>query len=889
MGLSFTTPWALAAFLVLPLLWWLLRAAPPPPRREDFPAVRLLSGLSVRRGTPARTPPWLMALRMVLAVLAVLGAAGPVLDSAPAAVDGPVLIVLDNGWASARDWPRRRDMMEGLVESAARAGRAVAILPTAEAADGNGVAVTRLMAASEARQVIGALSPHPWATDRRAALAALAGLPVLPTWRVVWLSDGLDSPDAAAFGRALKALGGLELLVPGEGGAARLLTQPDPARPVLETAVLRADTDHAGPVAVLAQDAAGRVLARGEAAFAPGGDRTALSLPMPVEQRNRVSSLKIEGEEGAGAVTLLDERFRRRPVGLADRGDAGATPLLDDLYYVERALSARTEVRRAPLADLLAQPPALIVLSDAGDPGGSDRASLRGWVESGGVLVRLAGPNLARNPDDLLPVRLLQGGRTLGGAMSWTQPMSIAPMDPRGPFAGLDAPADAVVRAQVLAEPAIDLAEKSWARLSDGTPLVTGAPLDKGWLVLIHTTVRPDWSDLGLSGLFPAMLDRLLGLARGQTGGEAGKTLPPYLLLDGWGRLGPPSGQAEALPAGSSPPVTPGPAHPPGFYGPESGRVALNLASALPAPVRLNPPAGVTASVLGERRAGIDLTAPLLLAALILLLADMVAASALMGLFRRSWGAVLLALLISACPGLSDPARAATPDEEAALTTRLAFVITGDARIDAVSRLGLKGLSTVLALRTTAVLGEPQGVDIERDALAVYPLLYWPATESQPAPSAAARARLNDYLRHGGMILFDSRDRGEGDGRPLARLAGGLDIPPLTLLEGGHALTRSFYLLDEFPGRWADGPVYVAESGDPANDNVSPVVVGGNDWAAAWAGNGSGGYLFSVQPGGERQRERAFRFGVNLVMVALTGSYKTDQVHLPAILERMRR
>lgn len=889
MGLSFTTPWALSAFLMLPLLWWLLRAVPPPPRRQDFPAVRLLSGLSVRRGTPARTPLWLMALRMVLAALAILAAAGPVLDSTPSKVDGPVLIVLDNGWASAKDWSRRRDAMEGLVEAAARAGRAVAILPTAEPADGRGVAATRLMAASEARQAIGALAPHPWAVDRRAALAALAGLPALPTWRVEWLSDGLDGPDAAAFGRALKALGRLELVAPAEGGTARLLAQPDPSRPVLETSVMRADRSHAGSVAVLARDSSGRVLARGEAMFASGDDQVALSLPMPAEQRNRVNSLKIEGEEGAGAVVLLDERFRRRPVGLADRGAAGATPLLDDLYYAERALSARTEVRRAPLADLLAQPPALILLPDAGDLTREDRTALRSWIESGGVLVRLAGPNLARSPDDLLPVRLLQGGRTLGGAMSWTQPMAVAPMDPRGPFAGLDSPPDAVVRAQVLAEPAIDLAEKSWARLSDGTPLVTGEPLGKGWLVLIHTTVRPDWSDLGLSGLFPAMLDRLLGLAQGQTGGGAGTMLPPFLLLDGWGRLGPPSERAESLPVASSPPVTPGPTHPPGFYGQESGRVALNLASALPLPVRLTPPAGVTPSVLGEKRTDIDLSAPLLLAAMILLLADMTAVSALMGLFRRSRGAVLLAVLILACPDLSGPAHAASSDEEAALRIRLAFVMTGDAKTDAVSRLGLKGLSEMLALRTTVVLDEPQGVDIEQDALAVYPLIYWPATETQPAPSAAARARLNDYLRHGGMILFDSRDRGEGDGRPLARLAGGLDIPRLTLLGDGHALTRSFYLLNEFPGRWADGPVYVAEDGDPANDNVSPVVVGGNDWAAAWAGNGSGGFLFSVRPGGERQRERAFRFGVNLVMVALTGSYKTDQVHLPAILERMRR
>ena len=45
--------------------------------------------------------------------------------------------------------------------------------------------------------------------------------------------------------------------------------------------------------------------------------------------------------------------------------------------------------------------------------------------------------------------------------------------------------------------------------------------------------------------------------------------------------------------------------------------------------------------------------------------------------------------------------------------------------------------------------------------------------------------------------------------------------------------------------------------------------------------------LFPVVPGGERQREMAYRFGVNVVMYALIGNYKSDQVHLRFILERL--
>jgi len=68
---------------------------------------------------------------------------------------------------------------------------------------------------------------------------------------------------------------------------------------------------------------------------------------------------------------------------------------------------------------------------------------------------------------------------------------------------------------------------------------------------------------------------------------------------------------------------------------------------------------------------------------------------------------------------------------------------------------------------------------------------------------------------------------------------------------------------------------------------VSRVIIGGHDWASAWAVDNAGRPMFPVVPGGERQREMAYRFGVNLVMYTLTGNYKSDQVHVPAILERL--
>jgi len=228
---------------------------------------------------------------------------------------------------------------------------------------------------------------------------------------------------------------------------------------------------------------------------------------------------------------------------------------------------------------------------------------------------------------------------------------------------------------------------------------------------------------------------------------------------------------------------------------------------------------------------------------------------------------------------------------------RLSYVRTGDEQVDAVSRAGLAGLTGTLNRRTAVETGEPLPVDIERDDLIFFPLLYWPVVSQQAPPSAAAIERINRYLATGGTILFDTRDGNDQTpgsfGGPalsaqrLRRLAGGIKIPPLVPIPPDHVLTKSFFLLHDFPGRWNAGTLWVEPSEDRVNDGVSSVIVGANDWAAAWAVDRQGRPAFAVVPGGEPQREMAMRFGVNLVMYVLTGNYKSDLVHVPAILERL--
>jgi hypothetical protein len=305
----------------------------------------------------------------------------------------------------------------------------------------------------------------------------------------------------------------------------------------------------------------------------------------------------------------------------------------------------------------------------------------------------------------------------------------------------------------------------------------------------------------------------------------------------------------------------------------------------------------------------LDLKPWLLLAAVLLALVDLLAVLILRGLLRPGLQSAALLLAVVFLSGQTySGARAQqfTPAERfamsAALDTRLAYVLTGDGDVDEMSRAGLTGLSNTLRLRTSIEPEAPMAVDVERDPLMLFPILYWPIVAAQPPLSEQAIARVSQFMRTGGIIVFDSRDGGNslpalrrqlgigGGGNAagrLRRLLSRLDIPPLSPVPKDHVLTKAFYLLQGFPGRYVGGPVWVEQQSAGVNDGVSSVIIGGNDWAAAWAMDEKNKPLILPTPGGARQRELAFRFGVNLVMYALTGNYKSDQVHIPAILERL--
>ncbi len=920
--LGFAQPWLLLALASLPLLWWLLRVTPPAPRKLSFPAIRLLSGLKVPEETPARTPWWLLLLRLTIAALIILALAQPLLNPAQQlSGKGPVVMVIDDGWSAARFWDKRQTVLVKLLSQAEREDRPVILLTTAPTALGEQPAASGALPAAEALRLVKGLTPKPWPVNRRAALDALEVLEIDGAAQVFWFSDGLVSAEAPAeegqktvarrFAERLQRFGRLDFLRDGDLGLARLVVAPESQGLALKLKLQRAHAGGAETAMVLSIAEDGQLIARTPVAFPAGSSQGEAKLDLPAELRNRIARLQIEGESTAGAVLLLDERWRRRPVGLVSAGPLeDAQPMLSELYYLDRAMEPYTELRRGNVEELLQRDLAVLILPDsAGTVPAELETRLTAWIQKGGLLLRFAGPRLVQNAGSLVPVQLRGGDRVLGGAMTWDSPAFLAPFPAASPFAEIAVPKDVLIERQVLAEPALDLAEKTWARLADGTPLVTAERRGEGWVVLFHTTANTAWSNLPLSGLFVEMLQRVVSVSQGVVGdGGPDQPLAPIATLDGFGLLGAPAATVMTLDAGGEDTDSAlGPRNPPGYYGLESQRRALNLGTAGLSLVPIGDlPPGVAIGTYARQEES-DLKPWLLTAALVLALADILISLFLRGLMpgtlRRPAAAAAPGLALAVLFLLSALPQAAAqtvldehPALEATLSTRLAYVRTDVPFVDDTSRAGLSGLTLQLQRRTSIEASAPVGIDLASDELAFFSLLYWPITNQQGSVSEIERRKVNAYLKNGGTILFDLREATAGaqilgqasiGSEALQRITEGLDIPNMVPIPPEHVLTKAFYLLQDFPGRFMGGTLWVEGSEEHVNDGVASVIVGSNDWAGAWAVDNLGQPINALVPGGPRQREMAYRFGINLMMYALTGNYKADQVHVPFILERL--
>lgn len=912
-SMAFLFPWLLGGLLLIPVLWWLLRVMPPRPRSVKFPAFFLLQDLKTDVKTASKTPWWLLVLRSLIVLLFVLALAEPVMRLARGlpGEGGSVLVVVDNGYSAAAHWDDRMARLREYMAQVGRSDRSVIFLPAAADAQDGKIRAHGPMPAGEAEKWIDTLKPQPWPADH--AAAAAAARETVQAQRVshaLMLSDGTapgEVADTATLIETLRASAGLTLVRDDRVNTPYILRR-NPTHPAELSLTLERLTrlPREEKMILTAYGADGNAIDELPLSFPGGALKMDIEWKLLGEVRSRISRFALRQVPMASTVFLTDSQWQQHTAGiLADAKAKESASFLNEVYYLRRAMDATGKPVLGSAEELTAQPMSAVIWPDSTALTAVERVQLLDWVRAGGFLIRFAGPNLAGSPEDpLLPVALRYGQRAMQGALTWEKPVALGAFADHSPLLGLAIPKDVTVTRQVLASPTPEVFDRTWLTLSDGTPLITGGRVGDGVVVLVHTTAGPDWSNFCYSGLYVDILQRLVSLSAGAADFRAESILSPMMLMDGFGKLSAPDPRSVARPVDPRLDFSPSPETPPGIYGVEKQFKVYNLGNSLPA---LKPLGAVPSSVQqdtyqleGER----SLKQDLLKWALLLLLVDTVVTLFLRGVVtlpaRLSLPVLLLALGLS----VSAPAAAQDAADRTDLMSGvyLAYIETGDQATDRISYSGLEGLRTAINMRTNIKVAGVRGVDPSQDDLYFYPFLYWPMTDAQAALPASAARKLQTYMAQGGMVVFDTRDQqfaaDDGRGpqgatvgqRRLRKLTENIQIAELAPVDSGHIVTKSFYLLNNFPGLYTGGTLWTEKEPSQDHDGVTSVFIGGNDWASAWSDDPIDRERFNrAAVNGARQREIALRFGVNLAMVALAGSYKADQVHVPYILQRISR
>lgn len=834
-ALFFVAPALLVAAAALPLLYLLLRLLPPAPRRVQLPSFKLLGGADLPPPPSARPPWWLLLLRISIAALFILGLAGPRWQPPrTAAPPARLAIVIDNGWSATSQWEQMIAAAEARLEAAAPTTR-IAVLPTTSVA---APPPPRFVDAATARAQLDAIVPLPWPGDR-AALAAR--LPSDAAY--LWIADGVEDGHAPALRRKLQ---GAEIIS---------LAPDDPVfriagrtRTGWSAQFVRYDGAATGTLTV--STASGARIHREPLTF--NGNVATTRFPLDVGDRSRAARLTVGS--GSIAATYLADGSSNRPRVVIVEGPSNSPPLESGAYYVRRALEPHADVASASLAAAAGDPATFFVLVDVvADAAQAEALNRR--IEGGAVAVVFAGPRIAENGSALSPVPLRSGERALGGVLSWQKPQAIGGFAADSPLAGLPLGGEARVSRQLLAGG--DAEAGRWAWLADGTPIVSAARRGAGLVILVHTAADPSWSSLPLTGVFEMMLRRLLPLAENPRETDISASKPWVLerMLGARGNWQDPPRHVQ-IAAGDFDTSRASAATPPGIYRSGKTRRMLNFTTALGPAFTFTPLRTDGLRPATRVEPPVDIGRWLLLVATLLAAFDLFIALRLRGVLAPIFAVAALFMI--------NPA-------EAADDMQIAYVRTGGAG-DVRTARGLEMLGAALARRTSVEPAKPVAVDPARDQLGRFPVIYWPAYSARTM-SAPTAERLRDYVARGGLVLFDfGRPLGAGSG--ARELLEPLGLPALAEVGPDHVLSKSFYILPGFIG----GAVWAEAGTSGASGRVSGVVIGGGDWAAIWAGD---------KPVSPSQRDAAFRFGINVVMYALTGTYKSDQVHTRALLDRL--
>ncbi len=767
---AFIAPYMLFGLFLLPLFYWLMRIKPIKPEPVIFPAFTLLASLTPQEETPKGIPLFMLLFRLCILSLLILGFSGPVLFPKQTEFAKKQVYIIDNGWSATPNWSQLQKEVLSHLEQAKKQNALIKLIFTATPSN-----KPSWISPETAEKQIKTQTPNPWPVQRLTALQTCCKSENSESTGLFWFSDGLASNQDKAFSEQLKKTYTpqfFNLYQPVPNKTAHALTPPVREQNGISIQLLRAHSDKQAHYTIFANDLAQYGLFEKEITLDPGKKTVKFLFKLPDHITNNIVSIQTASNSSAGNIVLVDRNWKRPDIGLVLPSDSyESRPYLSDLYYLKKALSPFINLKEAPLSDLLKKNlDGLIMIDEARN----DTQEIQDYIKKGGFLIRFSGSKLANHPDSLTPVKLRKGKHVNQGSLNWNKPTRIEPFKINTPYYGIEITEPIFVYQQILAEPGLDLSNYIWANLSDGSPLITSKPFGKGRIVLFHIRPHPDWSDLPMSNLFVQILRKTLDQIHNKPKMEYEDGLYfPTHLINADGQLYEAAAQSDPIrltPKIGMPDVKIN--TPPGLYQGKQGEIALNIMHQDSMLIKINPHLFSAQTLIYGHLQNINLGKWLLGLAFIFLILDGLlmlyfsGKTARLTTFVRSSTPIFLIcicyavlFLSSSAYGQTNPPSKSSPSEtdfpqEILRSLNFGYIKTHHPKTDQISQEGLEGLIQILSERSSIEANSAIGIDIEKDSLKPFPIIYWPITSQMSELSQKTAKKISSYLINGGLIVF---------------------------------------------------------------------------------------------------------------------------------------
>ncbi len=895
-NIVFQNPYFLILLLTFPFFWKYLRSSPLPPSLVKFPAIILVSNHKSIDNTPEKNSFFILLLRILIFIILVLVLSKPKFGKINHS-KFEQLVIIDNSWTSSANWNDRKSKIKELLKSYKFSNFNFTIMSTTQHSKNDILNVTTNNY-EEAKEFLHKLKPFPWEPNYELVKKNLKNKEKNFD-SVFWFTESIINIEKKKLYEFLKQ-DNLFIVSSLNENLPPILKLNTQSNETYEFEITHLDEGISNGF-IDAYDKNRRLLFRFKynEKFEKDGEffKTNVNLVLPVYLKNKVDFFQVNSIRTPSTVVYLNKWEKNKLVGLSTLNSNKNIQELDKgNYYVKKALEKNYKIVEDNLENLLAQNLKIIYIDDSYLIEKSLEKKLLTWLKNGGTLIKLSGKKLIRelnlgneNFFDFT-FSLLKESSNLGKNLSLKNFLKIREFDNRSPFFGLVIPNEIKIKKYIQSNVKKSENIETLANLENGASLISAMNFGKGKMILFHVPCNLDWSNLCFSYLFVDLNERIINSIKGFKE-ENERILKPYLSINGFGELEKPYPESlNIIKNLVQKQVKVKYDKPPGLYKDSNGIYALNLSDSLDYNFKKFEFEEKIFSINTLNHKGSDLQNILISIVFILFILEnlfiMISKQAINFNIKKNFKFLFVFLLI--------PTNLIATEKSIfslVSSNKIGYVITKNKNINEINENGLISLSNFITQKTAAIMELPEPIDFYTDELYYYPLIYWSIIDENTNLDENEIKKINNYTKNGGLLIIDCKTQ-LNNILPDDCLKIFRNIFPLNffskfkVLNNSHAISKSFYLLNSFPGR-RNNKVFVTSNESQKSDKGASIVLSNNHWTDSWALNKDKDFLFPLLDNIENQRTLSFRFGLNLLIHSLTGNYKTDQVHVPEILKRI--